>query len=173
MPVYRLGSTAHEVHLEPLDEAQGLWRLRVGDTTHTVRVLHREGARWYLDLDGQQVVVDAQWLGTRGWVTHRGHTWQAERGPRARGQGREAPGGDGTLRAPMPAQVRAVQVEVGQTVAAGQTLLLLEAMKMELRIQAPFDGVVQTLTVRAGDTVEREQVLAVVAPRDDNDQGRP
>ncbi len=167
MSVYRVGKTTYEVRLEPVDEARGLWTLCVGEERIPVRVLHREGARWYLDLNGQQVVVDAQWEGTRGWVTHQGRTWQVERGPRAARRGESAAGsGDGTLRAPMPAQVRAVQVEEGQAVQAGQTLLLLEAMKMELRVQAPFDGVVHDLRIQPGDAVERDQVLAVVRPRD-------
>ncbi len=163
MSVYRLGPNVYEVRLEPVDEANGRWALFIGEERIPVRVLHREGARWYLDIDGQHVVVDAQWDGTRGWVTHQGRTWQVERGPRAaRGSDAAASGGDGVLRAPMPAQVRAVQVQAGQSVQAGQTLILLEAMKMELRVQAPFAGVVQEVRVQVGDAVEREQVLAVV-----------
>jgi biotin carboxyl carrier protein len=59
----------------------------------------------------------------------------------------------------MPAQVRAVQVSEGDSVEAGQTLLLLEAMKMEIRVQAPHAGRVARLLARPGDTVERDQVL--------------
>jgi pyruvate carboxylase subunit B len=44
-------------------------------------------------------------------------------------------------------------------VTKGQTLLVLEAMKMEIRIQAPRDGIVVELLVKAGQTVEREQIL--------------
>ena len=44
----------------------------------------------------------------------------------------------------------------------GQTLLVLEAMKMEIRIQAPMDGVVKKLLVKQGQTVEREQVLVEI-----------
>ena len=164
MSAYRVGKTVYEVRLEPVDEARGRWRLRVGEEEIPVRVLHREGARWYLDMDGHQVTVDAQWVGTRGWVTHQGRTWQVERGPRAAQRGDSGAEGDGTLRAPMPAQVRAVQVQPGETVQAGQTLLVLEAMKMELRVQAPFAGVVEDVRVRVGDAVEREQTLAVVRP---------
>jgi pyruvate carboxylase subunit B len=59
----------------------------------------------------------------------------------------------------MPGQVRAVNVNEGDTVTKGQTLMLLEAMKMEIRIQSPQEGVVKKLFVSQGQTVEREQVL--------------
>jgi biotin carboxyl carrier protein len=64
----------------------------------------------------------------------------------------------------MPAQVRAVQVEEGEKVEKGQTLLLLEAMKMEIRIKAPASGSVKRLLVEAGQTVEKDQLLAEVLP---------
>ena len=59
----------------------------------------------------------------------------------------------------MPGQVRTVNVREGDTVTKGQTLLVLEAMKMEIRIQAPQDGVVTKSFVEQGQTVEREQIL--------------
>jgi biotin carboxyl carrier protein len=62
----------------------------------------------------------------------------------------------------MPGQVRAVNVSEGDSVTKGQTLLLLEAMKMEIRVQAPSDGIVKKLFVKQGQTVEREQILIEV-----------
>jgi len=63
------------------------------------------------------------------------------------------------LVAPMPGLVRSVSVVEEEAVKKGQTLLVLEAMKMEIRIQAPLDGLVKKLLVKQGQTVEREQVL--------------
>jgi biotin carboxyl carrier protein len=62
----------------------------------------------------------------------------------------------------MPAQVRAVQVAEGEQVEKGQTLLLLEAMKMEIRVRAPGAGRVARLLVSPGQAVEKEQVLVEV-----------
>ena len=59
----------------------------------------------------------------------------------------------------MPARVRALQVAEGERVEAGQTLLLLEAMKMEIRLQAPRAGRIARLLASTGESVEREQVL--------------
>jgi biotin carboxyl carrier protein len=62
----------------------------------------------------------------------------------------------------MPGQVRAVNVGEGDTVTKSQTLLVIEAMKMEIRIHAPRDGKVKKLFVQQGQTVERDQVLVEI-----------
>ncbi|WP_329117598.1 ATP-binding protein [Streptomyces sp. NBC_01465] len=72
--------------------------------------------------------------------------------------------GTGSLTAPMPGTVTVVKVAVGDQVAAGQGLLVVEAMKMEHLISAPHAGTVTELDVRAGVTVAMDQVLAVVTP---------
>lgn len=65
----------------------------------------------------------------------------------------------GGLIAPMPGQVRSVNVSVGDVVKKGQTLLTMEAMKMEIKIQALMDGKVKSVFVSQSQTVEREQIL--------------
>jgi acetyl/propionyl-CoA carboxylase alpha subunit len=70
--------------------------------------------------------------------------------------------GDGRVKAPIPGLITRVLVEPGAQVEAGQALLILEAMKMENEIRAPFDGVVSSVPVTAGQTVSRNQVLAEV-----------
>jgi acetyl-CoA/propionyl-CoA carboxylase, biotin carboxylase, biotin carboxyl carrier protein len=71
-----------------------------------------------------------------------------------------ASGGDAT--APMQGTMLKVLVAVGESVAAGQALAVLEAMKMETVISAPHDGVVQEVTVSPGDSVAAGQVLVVI-----------
>ena len=70
---------------------------------------------------------------------------------------------DGQLRAPMPGQVLLVPRAVGDRVSAGDAVVVLESMKMELAIAAQADGTVVELSVSAGDTVRRDQPLARVA----------
>jgi biotin carboxyl carrier protein len=65
----------------------------------------------------------------------------------------------------MPGQVRELRVSAGVEVAQGDTLLVLEAMKMEIRIQAQGDGVVARVPVSAGEQVERDQVLIEITPQ--------
>ena len=76
--------------------------------------------------------------------------------------GAEAAEGAGALHAPMPGLVTAVMVAVGERVAKGQTLLTLEAMKMEQAIKSPLDGVVAELPVAAGQQVGAEALLVRV-----------
>ncbi|MFJ6577950.1 biotin carboxylase N-terminal domain-containing protein [Streptomyces sp. NPDC091368] len=78
-------------------------------------------------------------------------------------------GGADTLAAPMPGTVTVVKVSVGDEVEAGQSLLVVEAMKMEHVISAPHAGTVTELDVTPGSTVAMDQILAVVKPRDEED----
>ncbi len=78
----------------------------------------------------------------------------------------------GSLEAPMPGTVLLVKVADGEEVSQGQVLLVLESMKMELDISAPRDGVVEGLSLRAGDRVGVGQaLLAVSAPPSDASDG--
>ena len=64
----------------------------------------------------------------------------------------------------MPGTVTVVKVAAGDEVTAGQSLLVVEAMKMEHVITAPHDGTVSEIDVTPGSTVAMDQVLAVVTP---------
>ncbi len=67
--------------------------------------------------------------------------------------------GDGGIRAPMPGKVTVVSVQPGDTVAKGQALVTLEAMKMEHGLTAPFDGVVDEVAAELGGQVTEGTVL--------------
>ncbi len=69
----------------------------------------------------------------------------------------------GTIVAPMPGTVLQVAVNVGDNVVKGQTLLILEAMKMENEIMAPADGVVQEVNVTQGVSVNAGDILVVLS----------
>jgi propionyl-CoA carboxylase alpha chain len=68
----------------------------------------------------------------------------------------------GGLLAPMPGSVLAVHVAPGDTVAKGQVLVIVEAMKMEHRVCAPHDGMVTAVQARPGDQVSGGDLLAVI-----------
>jgi 3-methylcrotonyl-CoA carboxylase alpha subunit len=74
---------------------------------------------------------------------------------------------DGSILSPMPGKVISVEVAQGQSVAKGQKLLTLEAMKMEHTLTAPFDGTVAQLTVAAGDQVQVEALLVRIEALED------
>jgi acetyl-CoA/propionyl-CoA carboxylase biotin carboxyl carrier protein len=96
---------------------------------------------------------DTLWVGCGGWawpVRHR----DADQADAAQS------GGD--LRAPMPGQVLLVPASVGAEVQAGDTLVVLESMKMELAMTAPVAGLVAEVSVAVGDKVVVDQPLARV-----------
>jgi acetyl-CoA/propionyl-CoA/long-chain acyl-CoA carboxylase, biotin carboxylase, biotin carboxyl carrier protein len=72
-------------------------------------------------------------------------------------------GGSGTVSAPMQGTIVKVLVEVGATVATGDALVVLEAMKMENHINAETSGTVKEIRVAAGDSVGTGDILAVIA----------
>ncbi len=78
--------------------------------------------------------------------------------------GTTASAADGAIVAPMPGKVIAVDVAEGDAVTAGQRLMVLEAMKMEHALTAPFDGTVTELSASEGGQVQVEAVLCVVEP---------
>ena len=84
----------------------------------------------------------------------------------SRGSGAAA-AGSGAILAPMPGKVIAVDVAEGDRVTAGQRLMVLEAMKMEHALTAPFDGTVTELTATEGGQVQVEAVLCVVEPAEE------
>lgn len=71
--------------------------------------------------------------------------------------------GGAIVNSPMPGIILNIKTTVGQSVKAGQTLFIMEAMKMETEIVAPVDGTVASISVKSGDTVETDQVLATLA----------
>jgi biotin carboxyl carrier protein len=115
----------------------GVWRLALVDPAggaHRVEAIAGERGDVWTAIDGVVRVVAAP----------------QPAGPRRRGR---AAAGHG-LEAPMPATVTRIVASVGQTVAAGDVLVLLEAMKMELAIRAPHDGTVARIACKAGAIVQ-------------------
>ena len=116
-----------------------------------------QSGRMDLLVDGKRMTAHISSDLAKRWVTIDGQTQMLTKTSGAKqGVRHEHAGG---LTAPMPGQVRSVSVGVGDVVKKGQTLLTLEAMKMEIRIQALKDGTVKILHVAQGQTVEREQIL--------------
>ncbi len=75
-----------------------------------------------------------------------------------------APAANGeTVKSPMPGTILKVNVQNGSTVKKGDTLMILEAMKMENEIIAPCDGSIASLNVQSGSAVETGATLCVIA----------
>jgi len=107
------------------------------------------------------------WVGAHAdgmiWVGCEGHAWPVRAVSAVAARGAAS---DGELRAPMPGQVLVVSAQVGDRVRAGDPVVVLESMKMELVMSAPLDGSIAELSVAVGDRVSVDQPLArVEAPR--------
>ena len=72
----------------------------------------------------------------------------------------------GELSAPMPGLIVQVPVALGQSVETGQTLVILESMKMQNELQAPLSGTVDSVHCSEGQTVDKGDLLVVVRPAD-------
>ncbi|MEZ7159417.1 biotin carboxylase N-terminal domain-containing protein [Streptomyces sp. MAD19A] len=124
-----------------------------------------EGHRFTCALDGVAHTFAA--LPDGSWLGRDGDAWQVrDHDPVAASLTRAGQAGADSLTAPMPGTVTVVKVAVGDEVDAGQSLLVVEAMKMEHVISAPHAGTVTELDVSPGTTVAMDQVLAVIAPVD-------
>ncbi|MFL1902813.1 acetyl/propionyl/methylcrotonyl-CoA carboxylase subunit alpha [Streptomyces tauricus] len=116
-----------------------------------------------LHLDGQSHTFHHS--GT--WLGREGDAWNVQdHDPVAASLTGAAHAGADSLTAPMPGTVTVVKVTVGDEVSAGQSLLVVEAMKMEHVISAPHAGTVTELDVTPGTTVAMDQILAVIAPQE-------
>ena len=96
----------------------------------------------------------------------KGQAWRfSPDNPGWSGQASSGPA-DGTILAPMPGKVISLHVKPGDHVVAGDRLLVLEAMKMEHRLTAPFDGKVETVSVVAGGQVTDGALLVTLVRAD-------
>jgi acetyl-CoA/propionyl-CoA carboxylase biotin carboxyl carrier protein len=139
----------------------------VGDTSWAARVhpaTSSDGVHMTVELDGvarrYAVVCDGD---ETVWIARVGHHLQA-RTLRPDRSSIALP--SGSMEAPMPGTVLKVRVKNGDTVSAGDVLVILESMKMELVITAPADGVVSGMTLSPGDRVELGQPLVAITRAD-------
>jgi 3-methylcrotonyl-CoA carboxylase alpha subunit len=158
---YSFGETQHVVSAT---RAADRWRVQVGNAEYVVAIIARQPDLLALEFDGQHVerfqfaCHDDMLL--IGW---RGASYEVERatalsidalaGRVGRAQG------PASLEAPMPGTLIKVLVNEGQSVVARQPLVVLEAMKMEHIVTAPYDGVVRKLPFQAGALVAKGAAL--------------
>lgn len=136
----------YKLHLEGGEATIALanGRLAIDGVETCIHVAH-EGDRLFIHIDG-----DAHELLYHDPVAHH-----------AAGAGS---GSQDVLRAPMPGVVVVLAVEEGQEVKEGETLLVIESMKLETAVRAPRDGIVETTHLAVGKSFERDAPLISLAP---------
>jgi biotin carboxyl carrier protein len=137
------------------------YRATMGDKSVDVEILYVQDGRLELLIDGERVIAYVSSDNDKRWITINGRTGLLTKQSSSR-KSRAKHDHSGELTAPMPGQVRAVNINEGDVVVKGQTLAVIEAMKMEMRIKSSIDGTVRRIFIKQGQSVEREQVLIEV-----------
>jgi geranyl-CoA carboxylase alpha subunit len=173
----------HNSHETPAE-----FKLKWRDREHTLDVLVHDGHRFTTEVGDGQVVVDvarreagcfdyivqagadsvrgrAHYArhGDQVFVCAEGRTWGFTDRTYAAAEAAGA-GADGRITAHSDGKIVAVHVQPGDAVKKGQTLVVLEAMKMEFQLATPVDGKVEAVSVAAGTQVKGRQLLVQVTP---------
>lgn len=159
---YQIGD---EIRTVSVQRAGDSFEVTVGEATFQVRAQRPEHGKLNLQVGDRRLRVYVASDGQRRYVAMAGQTWVLERHKPEQKRRFGAAGGPGagSLEASMPGLVLDVLVSAGDKVERGDTLVLLEAMKMELRITAPTTGRVTQVYCKAGEVVDRGQVLVEIA----------
>ena len=178
---------------EEVDVAADLSSVTVGGRTYPVQVISSGANRVELEVDGEKAVVEnwpEHFPAPFGPVDVNGERWSvrveagpsmpvrgvpsvpaggsvATLGPAASPPPSPPPAGEGIPVIPaMPGRVIEVKVSEGERVSKGQTLLILEAMKMRGEVTSPADGVVRDLRVSNGSNARAKEPMMWVRPDD-------
>jgi acetyl/propionyl-CoA carboxylase alpha subunit len=135
------------------------YTVSTGDSMYQARLWLAHNGDMSVSIDGHRVPFTAVCDANDHWWIHISAETYVLKWLSPLPEGGRSTLAEGSLRAPMPGQVIAIMVEVGQTVRQGDTLLVLEAMKMEHRIKAPHDGLVVAIPYQVGQPVQADSVL--------------
>lgn len=154
---FKLNDAEHNLELSR--GAEG-YRLHLADQIVPTDLRIGADGRAWLTLDGAHHEVVIAIRGDDVFVHFEGEAYQLRyEHPLKRlaeaGQG----AAEDKVLAPMPGSIVAVQIKVGDAVVKGQTLLVMESMKMETTITAPRDGVIEAVTYDKGQTFDRDALL--------------
>jgi len=152
---YQIGTEVVAVKCELRD---GVHHITFGDHTYDAKLEHTRSSEVAFTVDGAWHIAQVVNDGETRYVAIAGHVIELKK-PDPRRARRSHHHGEDSLSASMPGQVAKLLVNEGDVVERGQTLLILEAMKMEIKIAAPHAGRVLKVLVRQGQVVDRGQGL--------------
>lgn len=134
---------------------------QVNDQFRHIQLLAEEDSAITLLVNGQPLRVHVVHDGQRSLVAIDGQVYEFSRAGEKRGTSRQREAGrlSPEIRSPMPGKILDVRVTTGDTVATGQVLVLLEAMKMENSLTAESAGRIKKIHVAVGDLVDLGQLL--------------
>lgn len=170
------------------------YEISIEHRTASVEVLNRAGDRTLIQVDDRKYDLDIVEVQKGAYsIIYNGHSYNVEIIPGEnskkytvitfnktfnvevidaeskyisnRNKGMEMEGSD-QVASPMPGKVVKIPVNVGDEVSAGQTLIVVEAMKMQSEFKSPGEKIVQAILVKEGDTVDSHQVMIRLENRD-------
>ncbi len=172
---FKLGDDVHNVELSRSATA---YRLHLNDQVLDIdlktgadgRAPAQDGSAWgrgraWLTLGEHHVEVVIATRGDDVFVHLDGEAYQLRyQHPLDRLAAASGGSAEDNIRAPMPGSIVSVSVQAGDAVTKGQTLLVMESMKMETTIAAPRDGVIAAITYEKGQTFDRDALLVSLEP---------
>jgi biotin carboxyl carrier protein len=167
------------------------YEINIGNRTAHIELLNRAGSKVLVAVDGKHYDIDVVMVETGVYsILYNGQSYNVEliegdsskryvvntlarsfnaeivdaesKYQRSRNSGLETEGAN-SISSPMPGKVVKVPVSVGDAVTSGQTLIVVEAMKMQSEFKATADRVVQEILVKEGDLVSAHQVMIKLA----------
>jgi len=137
----------------------------IGDDAYAVEFISYDDYKLICIIDGHRQTYTLARRENNWWVHNQGYVFEVEWiSPLP--QSEKSVESEGNLLAPMTGQVIAVHVEPQQYINAGDVVMIMEAMKMEHRIEAPYAGVVDEIRYVVGDSVQADAVLLSIQPED-------
>ena len=149
--------------LDLVKQPDGHFTVTIGERTFPVQAQSLPNGGWRLLVDGKLHTVYAASQGNQRFLQVDAATYTLTV-PSVKSTRRKTTSNGDELTAQMPGQVTSVLAQTGDVVTRGQPLLILEAMKMEIRVAAPTNGKVQQVLVKVGEVVERGQRLVIFEP---------
>ena len=151
--------TQGNVYVVDLEQRGEQFLASIGGDPFNFRLLDSREGELSLLIDGHTVQLYWGLADGQTWVSLDGCSYVLEKPSPQAARQRSERNVEALVRSPMPAQIRLIAVEPGEEVQQGQTLMILEAMKMEIRVQAPRRGKIKQVFGESGQTVLREQPL--------------
>jgi len=136
--------------MKPTKGEDGIWKVNDRTSDHLVEVLKRSGSNVSIQLDGEDCTLE--WVRAKKTDTPVSTSPSSSSGPKN-------PGG---IYPPMPGKITEVHVTVNDTVQEGDTLCILEAMKMFNELKAPKSGSVKEVNVEPGASVVPSDLLILI-----------
>jgi propionyl-CoA carboxylase alpha chain len=160
-----LGNTRHDVTLDERDEGLVVRFEKTGHAHICSSDWVPGQPVWNGTIDGARVAVQLRPILNGYTLAHGGFAAEAQVYTRREAElaalmlEKKASGGSKLLRCPMPALVKSIEVVAGQAVKSGETLCVIEAMKMETVLRAEFDATVEKINVKPGDSIAVDAIV--------------